>query len=266
MPDPSEPDPTGILAAMRGVLAGLARLAVAYGVPYREVDELAKACFVEAAALAHPTAGSVSAVSVATGISRREVTRLTQPQREGAPRKSHASEIFARWLTDPRFRDRQRAPRKRLPRTGPHPSFQSLAESVSRDVKPRAHLDELCRLGIARFDEVADVVELLRDTFVPSTDERQMFGFLGENVADHLDAAVDNVQTRPPPHLEQAVFADELSPDSIAAVRPLVEQEWSALLQRLAPVLQELIDADRAAGRPQDQRIRIGLYTYTTRS
>jgi len=258
-------DPSGLLDALRAVLAPLARLAVARGVAYRDVDELVKQVFVDAARDAHrgvPPHRSVSRVSVATGISRREVTRLVQPASAQPARKSPANELFARWLSDARFRAKGR-PAKRLPRTGPHPSFQSLAESVSRDVKPRTYLEELCRLGLARIDEADDSVELLRERFVPAADQSQMFEFLGENVGDHLSAAVENVTMAPPVHLEQALFADELSLHSIAAVRPLVDNEWRELVQTLAPLLQGLIDDDRAAGRPQGQRLRIGMYAFS---
>jgi hypothetical protein len=37
---------------------------------------------------------------------------------------------------------------------------------------------------------------------------------------------------------------------------------WSTLLSALAPELQRLEDEDRAAGRPADHRVRIGLYCY----
>jgi len=264
-PASPSPDPLGVLRALRAVLAPLARLAVARGVAYRDVDELVKEVFVDAARAAHgdvPLNRAVSRVSVATGISRREVTRLVQPPANQPAKKSPANELFARWLSDPRFQAGGE-PIRRLRRAGPHPSFQSLAESVSRDVKPRTHLEELCRLGLARVDDSDDCVELLRDTFVPSTDDAQMFEFLGENVGDHLSAAVANVMTRPPPYLEQALFADDMSTLSIGTVRPLIAKEWKDLVRSLAPVLQRLVDEDRAAGRPQDQRLRIGMYAFT---
>jgi hypothetical protein len=265
---PAEPvvDSLSVLDAFRQVITPLAALAVARGVSYGEVEELVKTAFTQAAVeVKRQPAGeppSVSHVSAATGLSRREVSRLMSAAEAVPTRKSHASEIFVRWLTDPAFGNKAGA-RRRLPRIGRHPSFQSLAESVSKDVKPRTHLDELCRLGLARLDEDSDTVELLRDTFVPSTDERQMFSFLGDNVGDHLRAAADNVLRRPGTHLEQAVFADELSAASVQAVRPLVDQQWQSLVRALVPVLNELIEADRKAGRPQDGRIRIGLYAYS---
>lgn len=266
--DGSQDDPSGLLAATRAVLLPLARLGVAWGVTYGELDELLKQVLVEAAREVHadvPLHRAVSRISAATGISRREVTRLTHTgaQPEEAPRRqSLSNELFVRWLTQPAFRQDDGRPRI-LPRMGPPPSFESLAESVSRDVRPRTFLEELCRLGVARVNEPQDTVELLRDTFVPGGDTRQMFGFLGHNVGDHLSAAVHNVLTTGVRHLEQALFADELSVHSIEYVRPLVAAQWRTLLAEIAPVLQQLIDQDAQAGRPQDQRIRIGMYAWS---
>ena len=35
-------------------------------------------------------------------------------------------------------------------------------------------------------------------------------------------------------------------------------------MQALVPAVQQLIDDDLAAGRPQDHRLRVGMYAYTT--
>lgn len=246
----------------------LARLGVARGLSYAQLDEVLKGVMVEAAREVHahiPLNRAVSRISAATGINRREVTRLSQPDAaaDAAPRRqSLTNELFARWLTAPDFSHEGR-PRV-LPRHGAHPSFESLAQSISQDVRPRAFLEELCRLGIAQVDETDETVELLRLSFVPEGDAPQMFGFLGHNVGDHLSAAVHNVLHTGVQHLEQALFADELSQHSIEYLRPLVGAQWRTLLAELAPVLQQLIDQDAQAGRPQDQRIRIGMYAYST--
>jgi hypothetical protein len=63
-------------------------------------------------------------------------------------------------------------------------------------------------------------------------------------------------------HLEQAVFADELSSVSIRLLRPLIMDHWKALRDAMVPAIHELIESDRRAGRIQDQRLRIGLYTF----
>jgi hypothetical protein len=108
-------------------------------------------------------------------------------------------------------------------------------------------------------------VHLLRNSFVPQGDAQRMLGFLGNNVGDHLRAAVANVLSRDAPeHLEQAVFADGLSPASVAEVRTAMRSQWQSLLDATVPRLHQLIDRDGVAADPptQSQRVRIGLYMY----
>lgn len=246
------------------MLAPLARLAVARGVHHQQLDELLRGAFVDAAREAHgdvPASRAVSRVSAATGLNRREVTRLLNTDTPEAPRRSLATELFTRWLSDPALRG-DGAPLRSLPRHGAAPSFESLAQSVTKDVHPRTLLEEMVRLGLARHDEDGDTVTLLRDSFVPAGDERRMFGFLANNVGDHLAAAVANVLSAQPPHLEQALFADHLSVDSIARLGPLVREQWQAVLRQLAPAVQALLDEDEAQDRDRNQRLRIGMYAF----
>ena len=176
-------------------------------------------------------------------------------------RRSPATQIFTRWLGLKRYHDARGRPRP-LPRQGKAPSFESLAQSVTQDVHPRTLLEELCRLGLAEVNAKTDTVRLVRDAFVPHDDRTRMLEFLGANVGDHLAAAVANVRAETPLHLEQAVFADELSAESTEALRALVIARWKELLTALVPRIQALIDGDAKAGRVADRRVRVGLYSY----
>ena len=256
-----------LVLAVDALLAPLAKLAVAKGMPCAVVEDRLRLAFVRAARDAQPNLLShrmVSRIATATGLSRREVTRLTQAATAPPRRRPVAAEVFALWASDPRYRDARGRPRK-LPRQGDAPSFETLAQSVTRDVHPRSLLDELLRLGLAAHDAAADSITLVNDAFVPRGDSGRMLGFLGHNVGDHLGAAVDNVLGDGHQHFEQAVFADELSEQSLAAVRDSIELQWRALCDSLVPQLRTLIDADHAAGRPQDRRLRVGLYSYSDR-
>lgn len=276
--------------ALVQLLAPVAQLAVARGLPYAAAQEMLKKAFVEAASAAHPGLAAhrkVSRIATATGINRREVTRLTAPAppagrgaRASAmrqPSRSLASELCVHWRTHAEWLDAAGQPRV-LPRLGAAPSFEALAQAITRDVHPRSLLDELCRLGLARLDEAADTVALQGDAFVPSGDRVRMLGFLGDNVGDHLRAAVGNVLARgKPPHLEQALFAQALSAASLDSLRPLLREQWTALRQAVVPALEARVAADAAAaagtaarsggaaqgrgGEPQS-RIRLGLYAY----
>ncbi|MEP6738948.1 MAG: DUF6502 family protein [Caldimonas sp.] len=252
-----------VLAAMASLVEPLATLAIARGVPFAALEDMLKAAFVAAARNAQPSdAGAriVSRVSTATGLTRREVTRLLSA---GAslppPRPSPATQVFTRWRADPAYRNR-RGQLLAVPRQGPAPSFEALAHSVTQDVHPRSLLDELCRLGLVEVE--GDTVRLVRDSVVGSGDSDRAYAFLAGNVGDHLRAAVVNVLADSPPHVEQAVFADELSEHSLAAFRVLAKAQWQTLLAATVPALQALVDADAASDRPRNRRVRIGLYTY----
>jgi hypothetical protein len=255
-----------VIARVLGrLLAPLARLCLANGITISTVEEILKKVFVqEANALkpGMPMHGTVSRISTATGLTRREVTRLINTDVPARPRKPPlAAELFARWTADPAWRDHDGKPLV-IKRQGCGPSFEALAQSITRDVHPRSMLEELVRIGLAHYDEDLDCVSLTHDDFVPGGDSRQLLELLSDNVGDHLDAAVTNVLSDVTRHHEQAVFADELSAESIATLRPLVATQWSVLRDAMVPAITSLIESDRRAGRVQDQRMRIGLYSF----
>lgn len=261
------PDQSALLAALATLIEPMATLAVAQGAPLAAVQDLVKMAFVDAAQRAHPALpahGAVSRISTVTGLHRREVTRIMQLDRSAVPaRRSPASQVFTRWQSDPALKNHQGEPLA-LPRQGPAPSFEALVQAVTRDVHPRSLLDELCRLGLAKVE--GDTVHLVGGAvFVPEGDAARMLGYLGSNVGDHLRAAVTNVVSDKPPHFEQAVSADGLSPESLVAFEQIVRTQWKTLLAATAPALQQMIDADRAAGRADDGRVRLGLYSYSER-
>lgn len=247
------------------MLTPLAELAIARGLHHGELDELLRLAFVDAALAAHPAVApsrAVSRVSAATGLNRREVSRLIQREPASTSKHSPATQVFTRWLSDPALRQGG-VPIPSLPRQGATLSFETLAQSVTKDVHPRSLLEELCRLGLVRVDEETNRVELLRDRFAPAGDEPRMLGFVASNVGDHLRAAVANVLGEAPPHLEQALFADELSRESLEQLQPLVRAQWQLVLRKLAPEVEKLIEADKASQRVADQRLRVGLYAYS---
>jgi Family of unknown function (DUF6502) len=254
-----------LLQAVDALLAPLAQLAVAKGMPCAVVEERLRQAFVSAAQSAHPNLlphRMVSRIATATGLNRREVSRLMQPEPAAPRRRPVAAEVFALWSGDPQYADAQGRPRS-LPRQGEGASFETLAQRVTRDVHPRSLLDELLRLGLAVQDTGDDSVALVQNAFVPRGDTERMLGFLGHNVGDHLGAAVANVLGDGRQHFEQAVFADELSAQSVAAVRQSIDAQWQALRSALVPELTAMIEADHAAGRAQDQRLRVGLFSYS---
>jgi hypothetical protein len=266
------PTPTdeqeALLAALRKVLEPLATLAVQRGLPYAAVEELLRRGFVGAADAAHPDVlahRKVSRLATTTGINRREVSRLLDVLRDAQaaqqlPRRSLASEVFAHWMSNARYRDRRGEPRV-LKRQGRAPSFESLAQAITRDVHPRSLLDELVRLKLAVQHDEDDTVELVRDAFVPRGDRVRSLQYLGDNVGDHLSGAVANVLGDGRRHFEQAIYAEGLSEASVREAWQHIGELWKGLLAALVPALEDKVERDR----PRDgasHRLRLGLYTF----
>jgi hypothetical protein len=137
---------------------------------------------------------------------------------------------------------------------------------VTQDVHPRSLLDELIRLQLAQWDQAEDTVSLLEEAFTPHGDLQDMLGFLGSNVGDHLQAAVDNVLSSESLHFEQAVFAGGLNAQTADALRALARRHWKALMAEAVPLMESgLRDVAAAAESAEPtplHRVRLGLFTY----
>jgi hypothetical protein len=265
-----------LMAALARLLAPLAQLVVARGLPFSVLDDMLRSAVVSTAHAAHPGLPEhrrASRVSAATGMNRREVNRLLALQSDAAaraapaaPPRSPAAMVFAHWRSSAAYRTRAGAPRA-LPRTGPAPSFESLAHEVTRDVHPRALLEELLRLKLAAHDEQRDTVTLVKENFIPRGDTERMVQWMGANVGDHLAAAVSNLTSSEPQYADQAIAADGLSARSVAQMRPLLNAHWQRLTDEMVPLLERLIEDDAArasADDPNTHRVRFGIYGFDT--
>lgn len=253
-----------LLASLDALLEPMAQLCVNKGIPIQAMEEHLRRAFVKAARQSCEDTGSTrlnSRISALTGLTRREVTRIEAVANPARPvTRSAATDLFTRWVTQAPYSDAN-GPLE-LPRHGEPPSFDSLAASVTRDVHPRTLLETLCRLGMAETDTEKNTVRLRKHAFVPRNEWAQLVGFLGDNVGDHLRAAVVNVLGEGNEHFEQSLYADELSADSLVKARRLVAEQWQQLMTQVTPRLEALMREDSLAGRPQDQCLRLGLYSW----
>lgn len=266
---PENGEPPGelhsLLQALDSLLLPLAQLCVGKGVPIQAVEERLRRTFVEAARRRSEGANPqrlTSRISTLTGLTRREVARIQALNEPARPTtRSAVSELFTHWLSLPEYQGEQGP--MALPRVGPAPSFESLAQSVTRDVHARSLLEALIQLKLVVWDEEHDTVRLAAQAFVPRDQWTQMMGFLGDNVGDHLRAAVTNVLGHGNEHFEQALYADDLSADSLQQARRIISEQWRRLMTDVVPQLEALMKADAMAGRTQDQALRLGLYSWT---
>ena len=104
-------------------------------------------------------------------------------------------------------------------------------------------------------------MSLSTQAFVPKKGAAEMLQLFSDNVADHLAAATHNLREPSAPMLEQSVFADDLRPESVAAMNALARQIWQRAFHEIVRDATELCEQDRGQG-GADQRVRIGMYFY----
>ncbi|HYD98866.1 MAG TPA: DUF6502 family protein [Alphaproteobacteria bacterium] len=263
---PSTP-PAALWRALAMLLRPLVRGLIALGITQPQLAEFLKSIYVEVASGLRDPDGrgpNQSRLSVMTGVHRKDVKRLlAEPPAGEAP--PSATSIGARligvWLGTPGLCDGEGRPLPlpRLPTEG-GPSFEALVQGVSKDIRPRAVLDEWLRQGIATLDG-ADRVHLSASAFVPNSSFDDLAYYFGRNLRDHIAASTHNLLGGAPPLLERAVYYDRLRPESVEALAAL-SRDWA--MRALTAVNAEALRlADADEGAPEaTHRIAFGTYVY----
>ena len=261
-----QPTPEHAVLALREAAALMAPISLwllRHGVSYPAFAELLKSVFVEAArgelrrAETKPTQ---SALSLLSGVHRKDVRDLGEATATPRPhrRPTLSSQVFTRWLHDSRYRGKDGKPRA-LPRIGAGRSFEALCRELSNDVHPRSVLDELLRLGQVGLD--GERVVVLADAFVPSPRLDEMTAIFSANAADHIAAAVSNLTTDSPRFLEQSIYADGLTQESIDRLHAAARQAWSKAFETVVGRARDRVDRDKTSD--GELRMRFGSYFFS---
>lgn len=245
------------------LMAPVAQWLLRSGVSFPAFSELLKNVFLKAAVqeLQHgETKPTQSALSLLSGVHRKDVRAILEApdSTRAVPRPSTASQVFTRWITDRRFRAADGKPR-RLPRAGERRSFESLCRELSNDVHPRTVLDELLRLGHVGID--GEHVLVLVDAFVPAPHLGEITALFASNASDHMAAAVANITQDGPKFLEQSIYADGLTAESITLLHETARQAWALAFEAVVTRARDRVNRD--ADSDGNLRMRFGTYFFS---
>lgn len=266
------PAPQALVRPLKRLLRPVVRLAIFSGITFPILSDILRGLFVDVALndILEPDARTDSRVSLLTGVYRKEIKRLRQEAEADTLAEPEivtiGSQVVARWLGDPAYADesgRPKAlPRLRLPGGGA--SFESLVESVTTDIRPRAVLDDFLAQGIVSLG-ADEAVNLVRNAFIPSQGQAEQLFYFARNLHDHAAAAVANVITKGGPvFLESSVHYDQLSPDDAARLAALARDTAEQALLGVNRAAQEL-PGDAAGKTPAAamRRVNFGIYIYS---
>ncbi len=260
--------PEALIAALRRVLRPLVRLMISKGITLPTITTLLKETYVSVAETDFPVSGkrqTDSRINLLTGVHRKDVKRLREEkltERDTPPAVGLGAQLVSRWVSDASTTDSDGRPIP-LPRQGKtpdQPSFDGLVESISKDVRPRAVLDEWLRLGVAELDD-QDRVALNRQAFIPEKGFEEKAFYFGRNIHDHLAATVHNLDGNGNPRLERSVHYSGLTESSVRMLAEQAEKTGMDSLLALNKLARERVDAD--SGAPDaTHRFNFGLYFF----
>lgn len=237
------------------------------GLTFPMFNDLARKAFVEASREDFSVDGespNQSRIAILSGVHRKEVRRLTaldhaMPDPPSALPLS--AKVVAVWTGETDYLDAERKPRP-LPRIAldDGPSFERLVTSVSKDVRPRALLDEWLRQGMVKVED--DVVHLLRSAFLSTVGYQEKAYFFGRNLRDHIASGAHNLAGNEPPLFDRAVYYDRLKPESIEELRKMAVEKSTELLIEMNQKASELATRDRKEG-DGGYRFTLGAYFFS---
>jgi hypothetical protein len=258
-----------LVAALFRLLRPLVRLLLRHGIPFGVLTDVVKQVYVDVAFKEFGLAGrrqTMSRVAILTGLSRKEVARLSRlnrwDDRAAVQQYNRAARVISAWVREPEFHDASGQPAP-LPLEGDDPSFGSLVRRYSGDMPVRAVLDELLRV---RAVELLDDgrIRLLTRSYVPAGGEIDKLGILGTDVAD-LIATIDRNLRCPPAeaYFQRKVQYDNLPSEVMPELRTLSRERAQNLIEQLdgwmAARDRDVDPAIQGTGR---KRAMLGIYYF----
>jgi hypothetical protein len=262
---PGEP-PQALLQAIKRLLRPLLKAFIAHGLTLPALTQLLKELYVEVAEADFPLPGrpqTDSRINLLTGVHRKDirVLRGRGPTPDLPPAAiSRNAQMIALWAGAPDYRDASGEPLP-LPKSGMAPSFESLAHSVSKDIRARVVLDEWTRLGIVHTGNDG-LIHLNSAAFVPREDFANIAYYFGRNLRDHIAASAHNLSGNQPPMLERAVYYDGLTPQSAAELAARGREIGQKALIEVNKKAFELSKKDAGAA-STTHRISFGVYFFS---
>jgi hypothetical protein len=252
------------LQACARVLRPIVRLALERGLKYQDIDAVMRELMLDEATRdyrqRHGKKPSGSQLSVTTGINRKEVKRLTETPENtdllAYKSESLTAQVFFAWIDG----INKQLISSTLPilHTDDSMSFQSLCNSVVKDVHFRSVLDELTRLGMTL--ENGGHVELTAQEFIPRRDSQMHLQLAAENAAAHLNSIAHNLENQKNAYLEQAMWVDQISLEDCQQLHALSKECWDKSRLAMRPPMQTMYEKRNETAQPY--QVRIGMYCY----
>ena len=246
------------------ILRPLVRVMIRNGVSCGSFEELVRKAYVDEAFAIGETSErktTISSVSAQTGLSRKEVKRLSELQdpvsSDVEQKYNRGIRVISGWLNDKLFTDTDGEPRV-LPLDDGESSFAALVKTYSGDIPTRAMLDLLIAADCVDVDN--NQVRLIKHAYVPGKDSAEVIRILGTDTNELLNTISYNLTAgENQKRYQRKVSTAVLSKHAVEEFNTISKQHSQALLEELDAWL-TLNEVD-----PDDEDARyvsLGIYYY----
>ncbi len=253
--------------ALLKLLYPLVRVLLRNGVSYGVFAELARKIYVDVAFNEFTQKGrkqTISRVAALTGLTRKEVKRLTELEQAGDAsthqRFNRAVRVISGWLNDARFHDANGDPAT-LPVEG-EDSFATLVREFSGDVPTQAMLSVLQAAGSV--ERNGDNVTLVKHAYVPAAAPLEKIRILGSDTHELIDTIDHNLQAEEADlRFQRKVSYFDVSQRAASEFKTMSAEKAQALLEELNAWLarQDQLDRDDAQ---RGKQVSLGIYYFET--
>ena len=257
-----------IIAALTVLLRPLVRILLRHGIPFDVLAAVARRVYVRVAAEEFVLPGrkqTTSRVSILTGLTRKEVRRITTTadveDQEATDRYNRAARVMAGWIRDKDFHDKAGDPLA-LPVEGKTASFGALVRCYSGDMPVRAMLDELLRAGAVRKTRDGRI-RLYARFYVPEKSETEKLHILGTDTADLIATIAHNLKAQTVPRFQRKVMYDNVPVEAVQEFQRLSADRAQTFLEGIDRWLSKRDrDVNPAVHGTDRKRVGIGLYYF----
>ncbi|MBL4711768.1 MAG: hypothetical protein JKX75_04615 [Gammaproteobacteria bacterium] len=231
------------------------------GVSSGNFEELVRKAYVDEAFLNNKLKNTISSVAAQTGLSRKEVKRLTllnETHHTDIEQKyNRAVRVISGWVNDKRFID-DFGKTKILPVDGDEHAFSVLVKEFSGDITTKAMLDLLIAADCVVKD--GNNLELVKQAYVPGNDSGEIIRILGVDTNELINTidynlTIDEQNKR----YQRKVSTAVLDKDAIAEFKLLANKQSQVLLEELdAWLSQHEVNPDDENAR----YVSLGIYYY----
>jgi len=261
---------TTLSRAVSMILKPLLRVLIKNEVSYSEFAELAKQSYVDVSYehfSIEKRKTTFSRVAVLTGLSRKEVVRLSKLRTDDSNESllskatpNRAQRVINGWLSDAEFLD-DNGQTQVLPIYGDTGSFAALVARYSGDITLGAVIDELLRIGVVqRLD--GQKVELLSAGYIPKTDEIEKIRVMAMCTSDLLNSAVHNlINLDKPSRYQRQLTYEKISTADANQFKTYSEEKANELLLHLNEYLSQM-SSEAPAEINGSHQVGLGIYYF----